>query len=79
MLRRPNRPAVSFGSVSHSAEEQPRRTVTELCERISYLSWALERHRSPLNTRSDVWRRVESEYISQLQRARQELAGTEQS
>jgi hypothetical protein len=65
--------------VTPSPEEQPRRTVTELCERISYLSWALERHRSPHNTRGDVWRRVESEYESQLQRARQELADIEQS
>jgi hypothetical protein len=47
-------------------------------ERVSFLTWALQRHRGPDKTRSRHWRQLEAEYVRQLNEARQELQRLEQ-
>jgi hypothetical protein len=42
-------------------------------DRVSYLVWALERHRLPERARNEGWLRVEEDYIRQLEAARSEL------
>jgi hypothetical protein len=42
-------------------------------ERVSFLVWALETHRSPDNTRTALWRKLEDDYLRKLELAKGEL------
>jgi hypothetical protein len=59
------------------SEETNSQLLSEARARVSFLVWALERHRSMENTRDVIWSRIEEAYLVKLEQAKNKLASLE--
>jgi hypothetical protein len=55
-----------------SQPEVPRERANAV-DRLSFLLWALDAHRAADKTRNALWRRIEHDYVRQIEAARQQV------
>lgn len=67
----------SFLSINVTPDECSR-ALKHARERVSFLLWALEKHRDPAYTRTTLWRYTEAEYCRQVTQATAEMERLEQ-
>ena len=59
--------------MSASSQESGAVTLQDARDRVSFLEWALRDHRSPQNMRNAFWKKLEADFVRQLEQARMDL------